>query len=369
MRPVIHPALARVWRDPTTIQIGLDPARALVLSGLTALETTVLRGLNGRSDRFMLRSLAKDHGGEAAVADKLLDVLQSAGVLVDHDRLPAPDRLRGRAESPPGGDERQGESADSSAPDRASLGLLNGALDGGAAAMQARGTAWIEVRGAGRVGAQVARLLHAAGVGRTTVVDPEPVSASDLTPGGLGTGHVGRPRDEAVRRLIGGANAGSPEISRHAAATAGGADADVAAPDLVVLAPPAGAADVRGGEALVSARVPHLAARVVELTGIVGPLVVPGRTCCLRCLHLHRCDRDPAWPRVLAQAEHRGSGVAACDVTLSAQVAALAAQQVLAHLDGFSPATIDGTIEVSLPYGLPRRRSWHPHPACGCAWG
>jgi hypothetical protein len=108
---------------------------------------------------------------------------------------------------------------------------------------------------------------------------------------------------------------------------------------------------------------------VVELTGIVGPLVVPGRTCCLRCLHLHRCDRDPAWPRVLAQAEHRGSGVAACDVTLSAQVAALAAQQVLAHLDGFSPATIDGTIEVSLPYGLPRRRSWHPHPACGCAWG
>jgi hypothetical protein len=60
--------------------------------------------------------------------------------------------------------------------------------------------------------------------------------------------------------------------------------------------------------------------------------------------------------------------VAACDVTLATQVAALAAQQVLASLDGFSPATVDGTIEVTLPYGLPRRRSWHPHPACGCAW-
>jgi hypothetical protein len=118
----------------------------------------------------------------------------------------------------------------------------------------------------------------------------------------------------------------------------------------------------------VAARIPHLAARVVELSGIVGPFVIPGRTSCLRCLDLHRCDRDPAWPRVVAQAEQRRTGVAACDVTLATQVAALAAQQVLAHLDGFSPATVDGTIEVSLPYGLARRRSWHPHPACGCTW-
>jgi len=231
--------------------------------------------------------------------------------------------------------------------------------------MQARQAVWVEVRGAGRVGAQVARLLHAAGVGRTTVVDPAPVSASDVAPGGLGTRHLGRPRDEAVRRLIGGVPGETTGEVRHRSPATGAANAG---PNFVVLAPPAGAADILGGQALVSARVPHLAVRVVELTGIVGPLVAPGRTCCLRCLHLHRCDRDPALPRVLAQAEHQRTGVAACDVTLSAQVAALAAQQVLAHVDGFSPATINGTIEVSLPYGLPRRRSWHPHPACGCTW-
>jgi bacteriocin biosynthesis cyclodehydratase domain-containing protein len=146
------------------------------------------------------------------------------------------------------------------------------------------------------------------------------------------------------------------------------AEVDSPTPDFVVLAPAAGAAVVQGGEALVAAGIPHLAARVVELTGIVGPLVVPGRTSCLRCLELHRGDRDPAWPRIAAQAAHRGSVVAACDVTLATHVAALAAQQVLASLDGFSPATVDGTVEVSLPYGLPRRRSWRPHPACGCAW-
>jgi hypothetical protein len=106
----------------------------------------------------------------------------------------------------------------------------------------------------------------------------------------------------------------------------------------------------------------------VELSGIVGPFVIPGNTCCLRCLDLHRSDRDPAWARVVAQAQHRHAEVAACDVTLATQVAALAAQQVLAHLDGFSPASVDGTIEIALPYGLARRRSWRPHPACGCTW-
>lgn len=357
MRPLIHPALVRVWRDPTTVQIGLDPARAVVLSGLTTLETTVLRGLNGRSDLFMLRSLAHDQGGDSTVADQLIDVLRSAGVLVDQDHLPPADRPDGTAEASSSGE----RPADSRAPDRASLGLMTGALDGGAAALQTRRAAWVEIRGAGRVGAHVARLLDAAGVGRTTVVDPTPTSAHDVTPGGLSAGQVGRPRDEAIRRLIGGT--GSSASRRSPAPST-----DTAAPNFVVLAPAAGVADVRGGEALVAARIPHLAAIVVELTGTVGPLVAPGRTSCLRCLHLHRCDRDPAWPRILAQAEHRASSVAACDVTLAAQVAALAAQQVLAYLDGFSPATVDGTIDVSLPYGLPRRRSWHPHPACGCTW-
>ena len=365
MRPLIHPALARVWRDPTTIQIGLDPARALVLGGLTTLDATVLRSLDGRTDTFMLRSNATDQGGDATVADRLLDVLQSAGVLVDYDRLQPADRPDAPpdSESAPDGGERPGES-EMRAPDRASLGILTGALDGGAAAMQARQAAWVEVRGAGRVGAQIVRLLDAAGVGRTSAVDPGPASAHDVAPGGLAARHVGRARDETIQRLVSGTRARSRALRRHPAAS----EVDPPTPDFVVLAPAAGTAVVQGGEALVAAGTTHLAARVVELTGIVGPLVVPGRTSCLRCLELHRGDRDPAWPRIAAQAAHRGSSVSACDVTLATQVAALAAQQVLASLDGFSPATVDGTVEVSLPYGLPRRRSWRPHPACGCAW-
>jgi hypothetical protein len=57
-----------------------------------------------------------------------------------------------------------------------------------------------------------------------------------------------------------------------------------------------------------------------------------------------------------------------CDGPLAVAVAAQAALQALALLDGASPATAGGTLELTLPDWRWRRRSWSPHPACGCAW-
>jgi hypothetical protein len=105
---------------------------------------------------------------------------------------------------------------------------------------------------------------------------------------------------------------------------------------------------------------------VREATIVVGPLVVPGAGACLRCLDLHRADRDPLWPRVLAQLlPARGPQEVA-----SAQLAAsLAALQVLGHLDGVHrPAALGATLEVELPDGLVSRREWPAHAACGCTW-
>ncbi len=334
MRPLVHPALTRVWRDPTTIQIGLDPNRALVLGGVDAEQASVFRAIDGSRDEATLRAIASDAGGDGAPADQLLEILRSAGVVVDGD-LVAP-----------------GDAEDPLAPDRASLGLLSGAADAGAADLEARRNHWVEVRGGGRVGATAARLLAAAGVGRTTVRDPAAATAHDIAPGGLGRDDVGDPRERGAHHAL---------ESHHEPL------AEPDEPSLVILAPADGWLTA-GWTALLGAGIPHLAARVVEITGIVGPLVVPGRSSCLRCHDLHRTDRDPAWPKIAAQAGHRRPAVAACDITLAAEVAALAAQQALAYLDGYPPAVIDGTIEIALPYGLPRRRSWRPHPSCGCTW-
>jgi hypothetical protein len=47
-------------------------------------------------------------------------------------------------------------------------------------------------------------------------------------------------------------------------------------------------------------------------------------------------------------------------------VAAHAALHALVYLDGGLPPIIDGTIEIAMPEGRPRRRSWSAHPACSC---
>ncbi len=143
-----------------------------------------------------------------------------------------------------------------------------------------------------------------------------------------------------------------------------------AAPDLVVLAPVTGPAlELR--DDLMREGTPHLSASVRELTGVVGPLVIPGRTSCLRCHDLHRTDRDSAWPLLAAQlatptrqCRETGDGV------LAALVASCAALQALAFIDGCGPipATVDGTLEVALPDWRIRRRSWAAHPGCGCTW-
>ena len=101
-------------------------------------------------------------------------------------------------------------------------------------------------------------------------------------------------------------------------------------------------------------------------TGVVGPLVLPGLTSCLRCADLHRRDADPRWPRLAAQltaAEPPPSGATVtCLLT-----AVTAAVQALAYLDGSgAPATLDATLELRPPDLLPRVRRWSAHPTCGC---
>src|SRR5690606_37592759 len=46
---------------------------------------------------------------------------------------------------------------------------------------------------------------------------------------------------------------------------------------------------------------PHLPVVLRDHEVVIGPLVHPGRSACLRCLDLHRRDRDSAWPRILSQ--------------------------------------------------------------------
>jgi hypothetical protein len=347
MRPVLKPALRRVWRDKTTLQIGLDPDRAFVLGGVDSATARFVDSLDGTMDRAEAIAAAPRVGVDEATAERLLDLLGAEGIL---DDAAADTRVLA---------ELSREERERLRPDLASLSLVCRAPDGGLAALRRRRQAAVHVYGGDRLGGPLATLLAAAGVGHLLVTDSEPARMADLCPGGLSFDDVGRRRQDGVRAAL----------SRHSRATRGTLPPARAAPDLAVVATTS-RVDAARGDHLMRSGVPHLFVGVREVTGVVGPLVLPGRSSCLRCHDLYRTDRDPAWPRIAAQlAAADGTAVKACDSVLAVTVAAHAVLQALMFIDGARPAAVDGTLEIKLPDGLMRRRSWQPHYACGCSWG
>jgi bacteriocin biosynthesis cyclodehydratase domain-containing protein len=171
----------------------------------------------------------------------------------------------------------------------------------------------------------------------------------------VGAGRVA----DAIGRLLTSAGLGT------LAAPAGRPQAAASAPDLAVLV---GRPEHAQAEALRRGGVPHLAVSANEAIGIVGPLVRPGVTACLRCLDMTRAERDPAWPLILAQVSGRDAEPQACDAALAAAVAAQAAAQAIAFADRapLAEATANGTLELVLPAWQWRRRTWLPHRACSC---
>lgn len=122
---------------------------------------------------------------------------------------------------------------------------------------------------------------------------------------------------------------------------------------------------------LHAAKVPHLPVRVRDGTGLIGPLVIPGVTSCLRCADLHRCDRDADWPAVAAQL--RGT-VGTADRATVLATAALALNQVHRVIrtvggdpaDEPPPPTLNTTLEFDVDTGSTTSRRWLRHPNCGC---
>jgi len=110
---------------------------------------------------------------------------------------------------------------------------------------------------------------------------------------------------------------------------------------------------------------PHLLVRCAGDEAVVGPLVVPGATSCVRCADLGRRDADPRWPWLLEQLTRlRVEPVP----TLLAWAAVTAAVQALAFVVGGRAETLDHTLELGSGEHALRLRAWPAHPECPCRW-
>lgn len=347
-RPTLLPAIRRLWRGPRRLQIGTDPARAVVLELADPVHARLLDLLDGsHSERGVLRA-ARHAGVRAEDASALLQALTRAGYVVDAHalhiaRATEPTRRRLATEC-------------------AAIALRTGTDELSRSAhqaptanvvMQRRLRARVVVTGTSRLAVPIASILAASGIGQINIEQDGITRSFDTAPAGLLPTDTHRPRGvaavDALRRV-----APDLEISRPMRGRATFAV-------LVGFSAPASLTAYAYG----SRRLAHLAIWIRDGTVVVGPLVRPGQTTCLNCIELHRNDLDPDWRAIAAQlhtAPEVGEPVSA---TTTLTAAAFAAHEVLTHVDGGTPSTINATVEISEP-GHSVRRQWSQHPACGC---
>jgi bacteriocin biosynthesis cyclodehydratase domain-containing protein len=291
--------------------LGLDPAAAVVVEDLPPPLSEMLDELAGPVPTVELVDRAVDRGADRAEAEQLLAELVATGALVDGAEVERRERRRAAST--------------------------------------------VVVRGCGPLAVGLVLGLATAGVGAVHLVTSGAVLEGDL---GTGLVDADRGRDRA--------SATAAALARlHPGARTGPLPQRVV-PDLVVLAD-AGTPDPVQVARLHVAGTAHLAVRVRDGVGVVGPLVLPGRTTCLGCMEIERCARDPAWTAAAAQLVGvPGHAAPAC----VAATAGLATAQVVVALDGpdtaAGPPVLDATLELDTDAGTIVRRTWAPHPDCRC---
>lgn len=320
LRPTLIPGLRRLWRDRHRLQLGTDPARAVVLELPDPAVAGLLDLLDGtRSERAALATVTVRDRVRPGDAHAVVDTLRRAGLVVAaHTLLPQrlPEQVRRRL-----------------TPEAAALALRGGAPGTPAQILRRRLSARVVVAGHGPLTGPIAVALAQAGVGHvwvpreTTTAAGEIIEAIGRAAPGTRTTPLRRRETSFVVQVGAGtpANLAAAGFARH--------------------------------------RLAHLAVTIRDGTAVIGPLVPPTGCPCLNCVDLHRRDRDPQWPTLAAQLARPGDDPCAVATVLTA--AGLATAEVLSWLDGGTPATLGASLEVASP-GQVRRRSWPTHPMCGC---
>lgn len=122
---------------------------------------------------------------------------------------------------------------------------------------------------------------------------------------------------------------------------------------------------------LNAARVPHLPVRVRDGVGVIGPLILPGLSSCLRCADHHRTTLEPDWPLLAAQMVAHAGYASAATIRGTAALAHEQIEQLATALwSGSAAAPTPQLFNRVLEFHTGPTRlefvEWLPHPLCDC---
>lgn len=223
-----------------------------------------------------------------------------------------------------------------------------GVHDGGRQALRNRARSRIDIYGCGLIGASLARVLAASGIGELRLIDQRSISSQHLPIAPLASVGLNAAKD-LEHRL----SRDYPKVLSR----------KIKQPTLVIVTRQPSPSEIL---TWMNFSLPHLP---IESRGDcveVGPLVLPGRSSCLRCLTLDRLDHDSNWYSVelCGQVEHEPPAALA---QLAAGISALAALSLVDSPESQALSLVDTTLRVdgALAISAVSRRR---HPRCGCAW-
>ena len=312
-RPWARDDVPLVWRSDTSVEIGWPP-RATRIDEVDREHVAWLLGLHGERDLASALADGAADGLRPGLMRRVLVAAMHCGLVDDAGAMPqtlrdVPLHVRDRMAS-----------------EIVAVRHLHGGTSRAREVIDRRRSAEIAIQGGGPVADAVALVLTSAGIGNV------------VREGAVHSGSR-RHRRTALDRMC--------HVLCDSAHPDAAADPDAMALDL-----------------------PHLCVAVAGTRAAIGPLVLPGRTSCLRCRDLHLADADPDWPRVAVQWSARRPGPVAAG--LAHLAGSWAALQALALVDAGPESvrvpTLDAALIVSMPAAEVSREHRPPHPLCGCLW-
>ena len=331
----LRAGLTVVRRNATTWQIGLNPDRAVIVSGGDHVGQT-------------LRELSTATPPTTHRAAQVITALDQAGVLAPA-RTPSLSRV-------PVAVQRQ------LARDKDAQDLLGRDRE-----LSHRRRAVVVVQGQPALTTAICVGLAYAGIGTVapTGIHGE-ITSGDVAPGGPSASDVGREWSDVTSDLVrqwGGQTTVPTGQRIDLAIVVSASDADTPWCDPAYADP------------WLATDTPHLPVSVAGTAAEVGPLVQPGRTACLRCLDAVAEDLDPAWPLIRDLLRMRDRTPTAVPLVLAQIAAHTAVAWTLEHLaqqrlDGSSLSPDRSSrVQWTLPGPQQHTRPVLAHPGCGCAWG
>ena len=242
------------------------------------------------------------------------------------------------------------------APELAQITWRSGIIDAGVTALSDRQKVAIDICGDDRIAISLLTILLSSGVSQTTLALSN--LQRDISAGDLGTGVF------SISDLGANLTKRVSEISRDFALFPIPKNA-MAEKYLTIIF---GAPDPAKITTLLSSNLPHLFISTLDATAIrIGPLVIPGKSPCFRCLELNQLEQSPLLNQI--NKARSFAPLQQLNIAATAQYAGMIAQAVLNYLDT-GVSELIGTqilVDTARPCN-PEHITYSIHPACGCAW-